>query len=226
MQPAHAIPILPTRAGTLLDVLEWHTARHGERPHIEFYDDAGAGEILRYVDLRDGAERVAAGLQAQGLEPGERVALMLPTSRAYFLVFYGVLLAGGVPVPIYPPQRRQQLEDHLRRQSRILVNCQAALLVTTGEALGLARLLTAQVERLRAVLDATGSTGRRCLAAGGAQPDRLAFTAATSRGTGDPKGVDPEPRQPPRQRARRRRRARRHPRMSSSAGCRCTTTWG
>ena len=54
-----------------------------------------------------------------------------------------MLLAGGVPVPIYPPVRRAQLEDHLRRQSRVLGNCRAAMLVTTDEALNAARLLGA-----------------------------------------------------------------------------------
>jgi acyl-CoA synthetase (AMP-forming)/AMP-acid ligase II len=33
------------------------------------------------------------------LEPGNTVAIMLPTGRDYFFSFFGILLAGGVPVP-------------------------------------------------------------------------------------------------------------------------------
>ena len=34
----------------------------------------------------------------------------------------GILLAGAIPVPIYPPTRPGQIEDHLRRQAGILQN--------------------------------------------------------------------------------------------------------
>lgn len=50
----------------------------------------------------------------EGLAPGEAVALMLPTGLDFLQCFMGILLAGGVPVPIYPPFRASQIEDHLR----------------------------------------------------------------------------------------------------------------
>ena len=50
---------------------------------------------------------------------------MLPTAPGYFTSYVGVLLAGAVPVPIYPPTRPSQLEDHLRRQVRVLDNAAA-----------------------------------------------------------------------------------------------------
>ncbi|MBT6276800.1 MAG: AMP-binding protein, partial [Chromatiales bacterium] len=180
----------PIAAQTLGELLAWHVARHGDRAHIQIYDDYTDGEVLTYRDLHAGAARVAGALQAQGLMPGERVALMLPTSREYFFVFYGVVLAGGVPVPIYPPVRRQQLEDHLSRQSRILSNCGAVMLVTTDDALTVAHLLTASVESLRRVL------GAGALVASSDELERVvrraedtAFLQYTSGSTGDPKGV-------------------------------------
>ena len=45
------------------------------------------------------------------------VALMLPTGADYFFGFFGILAAGGIPVPIYPPARPEQIEDHLRRHA-------------------------------------------------------------------------------------------------------------
>ena len=53
---------------------------------------------------------------------GQAVAIMLPTCIEYFHCFVGVMLAGGIPVPIYPPARLSQMEDHIRRHARILAN--------------------------------------------------------------------------------------------------------
>ena len=129
----YAEPV-PEGAETLADILRWHVDRNPERIHIQFYDDYTDGETITYSGLWEGASAVGGGLQRYGLEPGETVALMLPTSRDYFFAFYGVVLAGGVPVPIYPPVRRAQLEDHLRRQSSILRNCRASMMITVAEA--------------------------------------------------------------------------------------------
>jgi acyl-CoA synthetase (AMP-forming)/AMP-acid ligase II len=77
-------------------------------------------EEISYAQLHSGAAAVAAGLQERGLQHGQMVAIMLPTSLDFFYSFYGILLAGGVPVPLYPPARLSQIEDHLRRQASIL----------------------------------------------------------------------------------------------------------
>ncbi|TIU65843.1 MAG: fatty acyl-AMP ligase, partial [Mesorhizobium sp.] len=94
---------------------------------------------------------VAAGLISRNVEPGDRVALMLPTSLDFFSAFFGILYAGAVPVPIYPPMRLSQIEDHLRRQAGILSNAGARMLVTMQEGMGPAALLRGQVETLDSV---------------------------------------------------------------------------
>jgi len=112
----------PDDAVTLIDVLNWHVNSHPDRPHIRMYTDEGDGEVITYLQLKDAATRVAGGLQQRGLQPAEPVVLMLPSGPEYFYSFFGILLAGGIPVPIYPPARISQLEDHLHRHVRILVN--------------------------------------------------------------------------------------------------------
>ena len=59
---------------------------------------------------------------------------MLPTGAEYLWSFMGILLAGGVPVPIYPPARLSQVEDHFRRHARILSNADVAMLITFAAA--------------------------------------------------------------------------------------------
>ena len=183
---------VPHEAVTLVDVLEWHARACPQRIHLTLLteDDAGPHEQrLSYGDLYERARRAASSLVARGLEPGQSVAIMLPTCREFFIAFFGALLAGGVPVPIYPPARRSQLEEHLRRQSGILGNSLAAWLVTIPEARAAARLLRATTPSLRHVvsaaeLDAPAQALRRTAGA-----HDIAFLQYTSGSTGSPKGV-------------------------------------
>jgi acyl carrier protein len=181
---------IPTGATTLVEVLGWHARVHPQRRHITLYVEDEHVEEITYAELHASAEAVAAGLQACGLQPGQTVALMLPTSRDFFSGFYGILLAGGIPVPIYPPARLSQLEEHLRRQMRILSNAETVMLLTVPEAKPLARLLSAQVEGLYRVV-----TVSELSADGGSvvrppvQAHDIAFLQYTSGSTGNPKGV-------------------------------------
>ncbi|WP_298157748.1 AMP-binding protein [Ferrovum sp.] len=180
---------IPSHATTLLEMLDWHVSAHGERTHIVLSEEAGE-EILSYQALHQGAEALAAGLQRHDLQPGQTVAIMLPTSRDYFYSFYGVLLAGGIPVPIYPPARLSQIGDHLRRHAGILNNAAATLLITVPEARPLAQLLKSLVASLRTVATVQElSTPGAGLARHVSRAEEIAMLQYTSGSTGNPKGV-------------------------------------
>jgi acyl-CoA synthetase (AMP-forming)/AMP-acid ligase II len=66
------------------------------------------------------------------------VAIMLPTSQDYIFCFYGTLLAGGIPVPLYPPARLTTIEGPHDAPRRHPQSCGAALMVTVPEAKPLA----------------------------------------------------------------------------------------
>ena len=144
---------------------------------------------MSYATLHGEAAAVAAGLLAQDVIPGDTVAIMLPTSRAYFVTFVGILLAGAVPVPIYPPARPSQLADHLRRHSGILGNARAVLLVTVPEAVPLGRLLRSNVESLRDVVVLESLTAATASVLPRPRSTDLALVQYTSGSTGQPKGV-------------------------------------
>jgi len=181
---------VPEAAATLLAALDWHLRQHPDRTHILYHGSDEAPQPIRYAELHQGAARVAARLRRAGLAHGERVAVMLPTSPEYFYSFFGILAAGGIPVPIYPPSRPQQIEDHLLRHARILDNAGAAFLITLEAARTVARLLRVQVPSLREVVTLADLTAETPLPAM-ARPEArdIAFLQYTSGSTGDPKGV-------------------------------------
>src|SRR5262245_2839396 len=180
----------PFHAQTLTEALEYHVEKQGERLCVFLYEEQGETPIS-YRGLYDGALCYAARLAEAGLQPGQRVAIMLPTSKEYLFAFYGTLLAGGVPVPLYPPARLTTIEDHMTRHVSILKSAGATLLITIPEAKALAYLLRAQVESLRAVLvpadfaDASGRGFSPVKSRGG----QIGFLQYTSGSTGNPKGV-------------------------------------
>ena len=176
-------------AETLLDALEWHAARHPDRLQVHLYTETGEEE-LTYAAIRRGAAAYASRLANHGLQPGQAAAIMLPTGRDYLFSFFGILMAGGIPVPLYPPARPAQIEDHLRRHVGILGNCRAAMLITIPEAKTVALLLRSQVESLQQVLmpdDLDG--GDAGYTPVPANPGDIAFLQYTSGSTGNPKGV-------------------------------------
>ncbi len=72
------------------------------------------GRRIRYRELWQGTRRFARALQDLGLNPGDRVAVMLPNSPQFLIAFYGTLLAGGVLVNTNPLYTAHELAQQLR----------------------------------------------------------------------------------------------------------------
>jgi 1-acyl-sn-glycerol-3-phosphate acyltransferase len=193
-------------AETLIDVLRYRAAHDAERIHLDITEDAEGGErnlTVTFGELHAAAQRLAEELARRHVGPGARVALMLPTSRAFFVCYAGILLAGAVPVPIYPPFRADRIEEYAARQAAILNNAEACLLLTFHQAEAVARLLKPRVRSLLGVLDAEkliAASERTPETAPGALPAHLsgsrnrkasdlALLQYTSGSTGNPKGV-------------------------------------
>lgn len=180
----------PSKANTLYEVLDEYAQHEADRPHIFLQNDRGEERIISYGLLSTTAKKVAGGLQKLGLKPNQTVAIMLPTSEEFFYAFFGVLIAGGIPVPIYPPLRANKLEEYIQRERKILCNAQSFALISFHEVSSLNNLLKSFVPLLKHIttvrelleLEVNPKLAPRKSADG-------ALIQYTSGSTGDPKGV-------------------------------------
>lgn len=156
---------------------------------VRFLDATeGDGVRLDYGALYERALGVAGALQARGLAPGERVAIVLPTGPTFYDAFFGAVLAGLVPVPLYPPVRLGRLEEYHERTAAMLRACGAKLVLSDRR---VRRLLGEAVARAGGGLACEAVVGlepRRPLPVD-VSPDDVAFVQFSSGTTVAPKPV-------------------------------------
>lgn len=95
---------------TLPQLLERTAQKYPDRVALSF-----VGATTSYRDLWQQVQRFASALQKMGVQPGDRVSIMLPNTPQFVVAFYGTLLAGAVAVntsPMYTPSELEhQLQD-------------------------------------------------------------------------------------------------------------------
>ena len=117
--------------GTLDAALSYYAQQSWDRPHIHLRLEDGQMQVISYGKLFAESSRVAGVLiEKWGLNPGDRVGVMLPTGSDFFYAFFGIILSGGIPVPLYPPWQANRLEEYAQRQTGILKNAGVRFLIT------------------------------------------------------------------------------------------------
>jgi len=93
---------------TVPDLLRRSASRFPDSPALFFY-----GTRISFHELNDLTTRCALGLRRLGVQPGDRVALMLPNIPQAVIAYYGVLKAGGIVTPTNPLYVEREIESQL-----------------------------------------------------------------------------------------------------------------
>ena len=111
--------------------LEVAAARFPAKPALLFF-----GQSLGYAQLKDQAEALAAWLQAQGVQAGDRVAIYLQNCPQFVVALYAIFRANAVAVPVNPMNRADELGHYIADPETRVMICAADLagFVATADA--------------------------------------------------------------------------------------------
>ena len=172
---------------TVLDELE--VAADVSDRGFGFIGERGAEEFVPFATLVGDVRRRAAALAASGIGRGARLGIIIPGNRAFITTFLAGLVAGAVPVPMYPPMGAVRIERWMETVLGILQRACVTAVVCEPD---IARLLqpalaelgtrAVTVEQLKACEDAPFHAVK-------ASASELAFLQFTSGSTAAPRGV-------------------------------------
>ncbi len=147
---------------------------------------SGAAEVVPWGRLHEDAQGMAAALQARGVEAGDHVAVLGPTSRPLVTAIQAIWLAGATVVCLPLPLRLGSIEEFAVQTRRRIGHAEATLVVVDPElepflVLGASDPPVVRLDELRG----QARQWRRPPD----DPDALALLQFTSGSTADPKGV-------------------------------------
>jgi long-chain acyl-CoA synthetase len=168
---------------SISSLLERAAAEHPEHAALRM-DDL----VLSYAQLREAAGRMSAFLMARGVEPGDRVGLMLPNVPAFPIAFYGALAAGAVVVPMNPLLKSREVAYYLGDSGAKAVVAWHAMAgeAAKGAADAGAQVIAAETPDLGGLLAEVSPAGSASDRSG----DDDAVILYTSGTTGRPKGAE------------------------------------
>lgn len=143
-----------------------------------------------WAEVHEDAKGVAAALQARGVRPGDRVALLGPTTRELVTTMQGIWLAGATMVCLPLPMRLASIEEFVDQTRSRVLKAEACMLVVDSQ---LAEFVAPQAgdpdmlgldELWAASQGQAGSWVRP-----DDDPEALAIIQFTSGSTSEPKGV-------------------------------------
>jgi len=155
---------------------------------LQTIEHDGRASRIPYAELLRRALLGAGRLAAEGLRPGDRVALIAPEVEGFIEAFFAIQAAGLVPVPLVPPAQAGELTTFARQSHHLLSASRAAAIVTTSDVAPLLELSDLHAAPRLLVADSLWTAG--ALDAPVPVPRAsMALLQFTSGSTAAPKGV-------------------------------------
>ncbi len=180
-------PPLPSRDALTVNAALTRAARTTRG--LVFVDASEQERTVPWSEIHARAKCIAGALAERGVRPADRVAIILPTGIDFMDAFFGALLAGAVPVPLYPPVRLGRMDEYVQGSARMLTAVGARMLVSDAR---IRLLLGGAVELARPPLGCPTVAELRvgaCPFEVDVAPDALGLIQFSSGSTVDPKPV-------------------------------------
>lgn len=178
---------------TLIDVLR-RAAQTTDRGFV-FLNDALEPRSWTFEQVFQETERRGRYFRSLGLNPGDRLAMIIPDGEDFVLSFLGAIRAGIIPVPMYPPLALAKLDRYIETTAKIMGTAGAKMLLTSKSASNILWSLIQRVPSLEAIQtteDVAGHNSSQIKATLDdvrVKADDPCFLQFTSGSTSDPKGV-------------------------------------
>ncbi|NES16173.1 MULTISPECIES: long-chain fatty acid--CoA ligase [Micromonospora] len=164
----------------LASILLAAVSRDPHRPALKLGD-----RTVSYAELDDASARCAGYLRKHGVAPGDRVALMLPNVPEFAVLYYGILRAGAVVVPMNPLLKPREVDYYLEDSGAkgiLAWHTTEQAAVDRADGLSVAVTPDGLTDLLAAYEPVTGLVER--------DGDETAVILYTSGTTGQPKGAE------------------------------------
>lgn len=180
---------MPSKYSTLAEAVA-NVWRDWPENGFTFQDMKGVETTLSFRELETNTARRAAALQAQGLEKGDRLGLIVVEPEDFVLTFLAAVRIGVIPVPLYPPMSIGGLDAYAERTAQVLTNSGTKLLVASAQLQNVLWGVVGNVPSCKKLVKVEE------IAAFDGQPEYpeilpedICFLQYTSGSTSDPKGV-------------------------------------
>lgn len=117
------------RTATLSEALSRAARLARDTDGLRVLDRRERASFRGWPEVHARAMRAAGTLASAGVRPGDRVALILPTELDFFDAFFGAVMLGAVPTPLYPPVRLGRLDEYFAKTQAMLEAADAVTLV-------------------------------------------------------------------------------------------------
>lgn len=180
------------KAETLVEVLEQRAERRPD--FLIFMDLKNREKRVSATEVLEKAREVAQYLLARGIKKNDKVVVMLPTGANFAYIYFGILIAGGVPVPVSQPAGTSNLAKYLDNLTHIIHDSEGKFFITyekikliAGSLMNISDLVGGFLFDDEILADPVPADRHKEFP--GVNADDLALLQYTSGTTGKPKGV-------------------------------------